>query len=358
MPSTDDLFRTARALRASTELADRVRRALRALCDSKSYRGWRDGPEQASRFRLDGEGEGGVDGGAGRSALQEAGLVEAGGLAIRVNDREGRLFATDGVWVDAQRRVFPFDDEAGTMLRLARRLGWETPDTVVDLACGCGHSALGFDAAQRVLLDVNPRALAYAELNRVLNGVPGASTVIALNDVRDGVPRGVARGLRGTVLVIANMPFGLSPGAGVLPLTSDGGDDGLVLQAAVLETLAALRRELPAVTRLQALMLGLTAGCAAEGRWEWPQRAAAAFGEGRARWSLLHDESVLRIDGRRAMANPSRLRDALPALAECTLYVGDAERQSVRESYRELAGRHERAGRPDLAYGAVAVEFA
>ncbi|RPH39441.1 MAG: hypothetical protein EHM87_24085 [Burkholderiales bacterium] len=350
MPSTDDLFRTARALRASTELADRVRRALRMLCDSKAYRMWREGPEQANRFR--------PEAGQGVEALQEAGLVVDGALAVRVNDREGRLFATDGVWVDARGRVFPFDDESGTMLRLARRLGWATPDAVLDLACGCGHSALGFDAAQRVMLDVNPRALAYAEINRILNQVPSASTVIALNDVRDGVPRGVARGLRGTVLVLANMPFGLAPASGVLPLTSDGGEDGLMLQAAVLESLAALRRELPAVTRLQALMLGLTAGCAAEGRWEWPRRVGDALGEGRARWSLLHDEPVLRIDGRRALANPSPLRDALPALAECTLYVGDAERKSVREAYRTLAARHEREGRPDLAYGAVAVELA
>ncbi len=350
MPSTDALFRTARLLRSSPELAERVREAMRALCLSPDYRAWRAGPGQASRFRL--------TAGASADALAEAGFAVEGQLMLRVNERAGRLFATDGVWVDAERRVFPFDDESGTLLRLAGRLGWSSPDAVIDLACGCGHSALGFDAAQRVMLDVNPRALAYAEVNRILNQVPNASTVIALNDVRDGVPRGLVRGLRGTVLVIANMPFGLAPRSGVLPLTSDGGEDGLALQNAVLESLAALRRELPAVTRLQALMLGLTAGSAAEARWDWPRRVAATLGEGRARWSLLHDEPVLRIDGRRSGANPSPLRDALPALADCTLYVGDAERESVRQAYRALATRHEAAGRPDLAYGAVAVELA
>jgi hypothetical protein len=350
MPSTDALFRTARALRSSPGLADRVREAMRALCIAPAYRAWREGPAQASRFQL--------SAGASADALAEAGFAVDGQLLLRVNERAGRLFATDGVWVDAERRVFPFDDESGTLLRLAGRLGWSSPDAVIDLACGCGHSALGFEAAQRVMLDVNPRALAYAEVNRILNQVPNASTVIALNDVRDGVPRGLLRGLRGTVLVIANMPFGLAPRSGLLPLTSDGGEDGLALQNAVLESLAALRRELPAVTRLQALMLGLTAGSAAEARWDWPRRVAAALGEGRAHWSLLHDEPVLRIDGRRAGANPSPLRDALPALADCTLYVGDAERESVRQAYRALATRHEDAGRTDLAYGAVAVELA
>lgn len=350
MPTTDELFRTSRRLRASNDLSERVRRVLTALCESKAYRAWREGPGQASPFEL--------AGGEQTETLVEAGLAIDRILQVRVNDREGRLFATDGVWIDAGCRVFPFDDEAGTMLRLARRLGWATPETVIELACGCGHAALGFDAAHRVMLDVNPRALAYAELNRGLNRVPSTSTVIALNDVRDGVPRGVARGMRGTVLVIANMPFGLAPCEGVLPLTSDGGADGLALQSAVLEALAALRRELPAVTRLQALMLGLTTGSAAADSWEWPRRAAAALGNGRSRWLLLHDEAVLRIDGRRALANPSPLREALPALAECTLYVGDAERDSVRRSYRTLAVRHEDVGQPDLAFGAVAVEFA
>jgi methylase of polypeptide subunit release factors len=350
MPSTDALFRTARALRSSPGLAGRVREAMRALCIAPAYRAWREGPAQASRFQL--------SAGASADALAEAGFAVDGQLLLRVNERAGRLFATDGVWIDAERRVFPFDDESGTLLRLAGRLGWSSPDAVIDLACGCGHLALGFEAAQRVMLDVNPRALAYAEVNRILNQVPNASTVIALNDVRDGVPRGLLRGLRGTVLVIANMPFGLAPRSGLLPLTSDGGEDGLALQNAVLESLAALRRELPAVTRLQALMLGLTAGSAAQARWDWPRRVAAALGEGRAHWSLLQDEPVLRIDGRRAWANPSPLRDALPALADCTLYVGDAERESVRQAYRALATRHEDAGRTDLAYGAVAVELA
>jgi hypothetical protein len=350
MLSTDTLFLAARLLRSSPQFAERVREAMRALCTAPAYRTWREGPGQASRFRLAAD--------ASADALTEVGFAAAGELLVRVNERDGRLFATDGVWVDAERRVFPFDDESGTLLRLARRLGWSSPDAVIDLACGCGHSAFGFDAAQRVMLDVNPRALAYAEVNRILNEVPNASTFIAQSDVRDGVPRALVRGLLGSVLVIANMPFGLAPRPGVLPLTSDGGEDGLALQDAVLESLAALRRELPKTTRLQALMLGLTAGSAAESRWEWPRRVAATFGDGRARWSLLHDETVLRIDGRRTGVNPSPLRDALPALADCTLYVSDAERESVREAYRALATRHEAAGRPDLAYGAVDVELA
>ena len=64
---------------------------------------------------------------------------------------------------------------------------------------------------QSMAFDINPRALAYAAVNRALNGIPGQDCVLALNDIRAGIPRAVLPGRDEHVLILANMPFGPAP---------------------------------------------------------------------------------------------------------------------------------------------------
>ena len=73
-----------------------------------------------------------------------------------------------------------------------------------------------------------------------LSGKPGRDCLLALNDIRDGIPKAIARGLDGNVLIVANMPFGPAPNLNALPLTSNGGKSGADLQIAAYDAVAGL----------------------------------------------------------------------------------------------------------------------
>ena len=139
-------------------------------------------------------------------------------------------------------RVFPFCDESAALVGFAHKAGLaEWSDWTLDLATGCGHNAMVL-GGRSLAFDINPRALAYATANRALNGIPGRDCVLALNDIRDGIPQAVASGLDGHVLILANMPFGPAPSQDALPLTSNGGESGADLQIATYRAIADLAR--------------------------------------------------------------------------------------------------------------------
>ena len=337
----------ARSLRNS----DRVRRtraAFERLTSNPRYQMWHRGPGQSSPYKLDK---------ADDEVLSEIGLATQSCLRAKVNRHAGLYFLTDGTWRSPRDRVLPFADESSLLLSVIDRAGWWNEETLtLDLAGGCGHTAWALDGKAQRLLDINPRALAYAELNRVLNGLSPRRYSKAPGDIRDGIAWCELTAFEGDLLVVANMPFGPSPRRGTLPSSSDGGEDGLSLQRATFRALERLFAGKNADARIRALVLGLSGGDASSGGWELLEEAQRICHHAIASWQLA-DDRLIRVDGCRVLPNPSPARVALPKLAECTLYHPDPQkRQRVGSAYQELALNFERRGKPDLAYGYVMLE--
>jgi hypothetical protein len=157
--------------------------------------------------------------------------------------------------------------------------------------------------------------------------------------------------------VLANMPFAPAPDRGALPLTSNGGQDGMDLQLSTFQALAQLRERLPASTRIRALVLGLSVGSAAENRWKLHRSAGDLFGT-QASWQTLRGHELLRIDGARTAHNPSPIDFALPAIADCSLFTPEpSARPGKRAAFAALAAMHREQGNTDLAYGVVSLEL-
>ena len=350
--TTDQLFLLACALRESPATAADARKELTSFIEHPAYRTWRASLGQARPFKPPTE--------IALPTLRALGLLGDDGLVVCVNDHKGRLFLTDGVWADPTYRAFPFNDESAVLVSLARRLGWsQDAGVIVDLASGCGHSALSFDAPRQYLLDINPRALAYAELNKLLNDLDGARYQSMLNDIRQGMSSLRVDDETRAVLVVANMPFAPAPRRTDLPLTSYGGPAGMDLQVAAFRALARLRRDLPAPVVLRALVMGLSVGDSDANSWDLHRQATEHFGAESVRWFGLEDEQLLRVDGKRALSNPCPARVALPAFAQCHLYTPDpASRAERKLAFERLAQEHEAMGNPDIAYGVVAMELA
>ena len=346
--STEELFWAGMRLKSSPQLAAEVAKSLSEIEDMEAYSRWAGSALQAEPFRMDECHR--ID------MLEAVGFVFDGRLRVRVNRMYDRLFVTDGVWVNQGWRVFPFCDESETLLAHASgNAGW--PDWTLDLAVGCGHNILGLDGAERRIgLDINPRALAYSAVNRALNGIDAKRQGFALNDICDGIPAGIASGLDGRVLILANMPFGLAPDPDALPLTSNGGPSGATLQIASFLAIRDLAAAKPGLD-IRACLMGLTVGDRSTDRWEIVEKARECFGAEHVSWTLLKEEKVFRVNGVREMDNPIALKVALPRITEGTLYVKDSERSKQRAAYEKLALHHEEMGNPDVAYGIVDVRL-
>ena len=355
-PSPDTIpLRTLESAADSVEgdagLARALAQAARAVHASPAYSGWiSDGVAERFPFRSKD---------ALPPALVELGLAEGSRSLAKINVAGEHVFLTDGVWVDKAERVFPFTKESMTLTaHAAARSADLAPDLVVDLASGCGHSAIGYPgAAIRFSFDVNPRALAYARINRAMNAIPEYTLRIMANDIRKGVPAEVGETPASNVLFLANMPFGPSPSPGVLPLSSDGGETGLDLQVATLDAIGGFAETMGGSRRVRASVMALTLCNPAQGRWEVTDLAVERFGAERVEWTLLGEERLYHVDGRESGDNPSPLDEALPRIADFRLYFDDHERDAVRESYRELARSLGRRGWTHLAYGIVDIEL-
>ncbi|MFM1990902.1 MAG: hypothetical protein RJA99_3859 [Pseudomonadota bacterium] len=215
-------------------------------------------------------------------ALARAGLVAGGRLQVRASPRRGKVFVADA------RPGRPDTDDGDAIGALLLQLGqqtWGAPDVLVDPCCGCGELALSIDAPMRLMLDRDPRALAFADLNRVLNGVPESRTLLGLADLRASTPRLALAGLGGTALWVA-----------MLPDVEDATDGAVDLQQAALDALAAARRAMPRRARLFALMGVPGAATSTAGRMPLADRAAVAFGADRVRWTLLDPAYADRAD--------------------------------------------------------------
>jgi hypothetical protein len=348
MLSTDDMFLLSTELSADAGYAEVLNEQLRAIHASPSYQGWLGTLAEARPYMLPDS--------ANVPLLERTRLAQSGRLMVKLNQAGEDVFVTDGVWVEQRVRVFPFCDESAALIAFVRTTGLaEWADWTLDLATGCGLNAMVL-GKRSFAFDINPRALAYAAANRALNRIPGKDCVLALNDIRDGIPKPVVLGLDGHVLILANMPFGPAPSADALPLTSNGGESGADLQIATYQAVAELARLAENRFTFRACLMGLTVGDRAAGRWEIVERAIECFGAERVRWHLLSEEHVFRVDGVRQFGNPAPVMIALPGLASCRLYSPDESNRTAKiAAFAELAKRHADGGNPDIAYGIVEV---
>lgn len=341
---TDGIFLATSRLAEDAGLRAGAVAQLAALAANASYRDWQASPAQLRPFKLPAS----LDAGA----LDALGLVQDGSLQARVNLIDGAPVLTDGVWVDARIRVFPFPDESEAILAYCRRRGIaDAADVVIDLATGSGHNLAFFgNGVRRIGMDINPRALAYFHFNQVLNGC--TRRVGMLNDIRAGFTEVVGLAPESRPLVLGNLPFGLASTRDMLALTSNGGDNGLQLQRAAFEAIAQFRRT-PQGARAHAVLLGYSLGNASTGQWEMVELARAIVGKDCVRFDLPADEGLVRVDGRRILANPSPLRPALDAAGSCTVYHRDTD--AARARYAEMSDRFNAQGFDDLGYVIVEI---
>lgn len=131
----------------------------------------------------------------------------------------GKVFVTDPVGSSRADAVLPICHEN---LCMAERMAIPEAGTVLDLCTGSGALAIyAADRARRVVgIDVNPRALAFAELNAHLNNVE-QKIEWKLGDLFEPVG-----GMKFDV-IISNPPFEQTPKGWSNYLHSDGGEDGL-----------------------------------------------------------------------------------------------------------------------------------
>ncbi len=287
--------------------------------------------------------------------LERLALAKERSLAVRVNVCEDLALVTDGLWVDAAHRVFPFADEGALLKRRCDQLGWSDWATcLIDPATGCGHNLLMYEgSARRYGFDVSARSLSYAAVNATLNSVPVA--LLGLNDVQDGLPAVFAPRGPERVLMIANMPFELSPLRDALPPSAEGGYFGYELTRAALNAAAGLEEQLDADSRLRCLLLTYSVGCLAEDRWAVAEHAERCFGAGRVTWHPLTDEPLWRVNGKKEQSNPMPL-DNLALKADCRFDVRDpARREEIREGYHDLVRDCAANGWDHLAYGIIEV---
>jgi len=136
------------------------------------------------------------------SAMRAGGLVSEQGetllARVRFASIGSRLYAHSPFPTDDQDAVF-FGPDTYRFVHALRRL-IPSCRRLVDVGCGAGAGGLELsDRCEHIKLsDINPLALAYAEANRIINGITAASTVEA--DVLEGVPSDPD-------VVIANPPY-------------------------------------------------------------------------------------------------------------------------------------------------------
>ncbi len=353
----DDLNQILMYLQEEPDEKALLRRMLLEVGRHPSYASWAEHAEyEGLMFRMHNSLAFGSD--RERRLLELLKLVESDALRVKLHIRGEQVFITDGLWVGPAIRVFPFIDESDLVRMTYKAAGladWAT--CVIDPATGCGHNALRYQkpGVRRYGLDRSSRAIAYAAINALLN--ESDSTLFAVNDVRAGLPPVFASDHE-RVLVLANMPFALTPSKNVILRTAEGGRYGFEMTVAMLDAVKDLAERLPPASELRCVTVAYSVGNASEGSWAVEEKAAERFGPMHVNWSLLDSERLWRVNGRKEQPNPMPL-SALKRKADCRFYVRrEANREKVRAEYDELARDLESAGYTHLGYGALTITFA
>lgn len=347
----DDLNQLLIWLQGNPEAAVELAGILRQIASHPTYRAWSEEQQfEGDLFRL--HDSLAFESNEKRWLLETTLLVRNDALRVRINLLGDRVFITDGLWIDPSIRAFPFSDESELVIRACEESGWMGwATTVIDPAIGCGHNLLRYrgEGVRRYGFDVSTRALAYAGINAALNGVP--STSLAIGDIADGIAPVFEQGTDERVLVVANMPFALSPNPEEIAGTARGGQYGYELTTKLIDAIAALRGRLSRGSELRCVILFYSVGNLAQNSWVVPEYATMRFGGERTEWRLWAEERLWRVNGRKEQANPMPL-ELLKLKADCRFYVRDGvDPVALREEYEQLTRRLAAQGFDHLAYG-------
>ena len=294
---------------------------------------------------------------AEQRALERFGLVGGDELRVRISTDGETLLLTDGLWVPREVRVFPFRDESDLLLRHAREMvltEWTT--FLVDPGTGCGHTVLRFANGMPIArcgFDVSARALTYAALNACINDID--SPLLALHDIDVGLPRFLSGVVGERILILANMPFALSPRSIRNDVSLGGGPYGYELTTAVFEAMKRAEDENEGRSEFRAVVLAYSVGRKLDEQWYVAERARAIFGHERITWHLLEDERLWRVNGKKEQPNPMPL-SALSLKAECRFTFPErTDRAALARDYDALTDRLRQEGFDHLAYGIVEI---
>jgi len=260
--------------------------------------------------------------------LQEVGIISADGVAqYRVHNIGTQVFITDGVWQRERWSLFPFTDESQQIVNYVNSGNLaKGVHTVIDPACGCGHTPLAIiQPTKRIGLDINQRAAFFTHLNAHLNGV---SLQFIQNDILLGLP---IDEVDNGVLFVTNMPFAITPYAGAISIAGDGGRTGTTYSVAFLK---ALTRYQHSGARL--VMLTYSLGTSDQTQWEIEQQARALFPQEQISWQLV-GEKVWRTGLTLTEPNPMPLVAGLPKKVEHLYEQNPQKYQQAYDGYRQLA---------------------
>jgi methylase of polypeptide subunit release factors len=349
----DDLNQMQMWLQDNRAVAGELARILHQIASHPTYRRWSEDQQfEGDLFRLHDSLAFASD--QKRFLLETIALVKNDALRVRVNLRGRQVFITDGLWIDPSIRAFPFSDESDLVVRTCEEedlMGWAT--TVIDPATGCGHNLLRYrgEGVRRYGFDLNARALAYAGINALLNGVVEPS--LAVGDIHNGIPPVFDQMKDERILVVANMPFALVPNPEQIARSAQGGRYGYELTTALIDAIDTLRTSLSRSAELRCVILFYTVGNLAQDAWVVPRYAAMRFGKEHVRWKLWKDEKLWRVNGRKEQDNPMPLQ-LLKLKADCRFYVrGNVSPDALREEYAQLERELAAEGFDHLGYGVL-----
>ncbi len=321
----------------------------------EKYSKWLEDTEFVAPFTVPDEVGGGA--GSGKWALDRLGLIRGHELQVKIKRFEGKILLTDGLWVPGQYRVFPFSDESQRLLEYIRdeKGLFEWPDVLIDPATGCGHHVMAMShIPTKIAADINLRAIAYLDINRILNG--NKNTFVSVHDIQDGMPVADPKNIGGKVLFMINMPFALAPAERVLPLSADGGETGAKMTFKALEALRKFADENDGNSQIRALVLNYSVGNEKEDRWEIKDKAEELFGKENIRFKLLRGHKMWRVNGKKEQNVPMPV-EQIAFKAECKYYVTDFQRPAAREGYETLVQMLKDSDYDVVGYGILDIKI-
>jgi hypothetical protein len=324
---------------------------LRDIYDTPSYREWLDSSSPSlSPYQLDPLFGTGVSFEM-RRFLDSTGLINGSTLEVKIDDHLGRIHLTDGPWVPASFRVYPYGDESALICNYVKEKGYHLEaDVLIDPAAGCGHHGLGLrEIPTQAYYDVNPRATVFCRINSILARAERMQS--GLSDLRDGMPAILKKIAAKYVLTTINMPFAIFPKADELPATlaQDGGDRGVALTFAALRAVKDWADNAPGIETLRLVLLFYSLGNNKE--WEVVRKASEIFNRP-VDHIIFNKEKMWRVNGVKSEPNPMPISH-IRTKARCSHTYSIVDQDAAEQGYLNLEHRYQEAGFDRLGYGII-----
>jgi hypothetical protein len=321
------------SLSSSQELSAEIKEALAALVDSEEYKNWLDREPEFNGVSCPLPPKK-----KHRDLLKQIGIATDEAMLVKVNLNRDCYLLTDGLWVDQSLRTFPFTDESDALLSYIEQKGLaDWADIVIDPCTGSGNHIVAYPGSPvRIAFDVSTRSILYTKINLLINRIH--SGVVSHHSLTQGFPTLLKQIDLKKSLFVINTPFALAPTNADMVKTANGGEDGLELTVAAMSLVKEVFHNSSSITGKRALVLCYSTGNGID-KWVAVEKAKEMFGDQNVSWEILSDRKLWRINGQKAEPNPMPLAEGLPKKADCKFYIGNKDKEKVRQSYVDLANR-------------------